>query len=69
MNETQANALRAEYKAATRERQADIRLELARAGFVVFPSGTPEYEAYARKLRLALTNANETAALIFPNTH
>lgn len=64
-----ANALRAEYRTATPDRAEEIRVELAQSGEVVFPPGTPEYEDFRAKLRVALADEAQLAQVLFPNSH
>jgi hypothetical protein len=52
--ELEVAALRAEHPTATPERQDEIVARLANLGTVVYPEGTPEYEAYRKALRSAL---------------
>jgi hypothetical protein len=53
-NETEIEALRAEFPGATEDRQESIRVRLAQLGAVVYPPGTPEHEQYTKDLRAAL---------------
>lgn len=64
MDET--TRLRNEYKTATPDRQSEITLRLNQLGQVVFPPGSPEYETYARNLRVALSDPDQLDALLFP---
>lgn len=61
--------LRAEFKTADPDRQDEITSRLNSLGQVVFPPGSPEYETYARNLRVALSDPDQLDALLFPHSH
>jgi hypothetical protein len=60
------NALRTEYTNAGLARREEITLRLNQLGTVVYPLGTPEYDEYSNRMRIALADQEQLDALLFP---
>lgn len=57
-------SLRDEFPGASEDRQEEIRIRLAQLGTVVYPAGTPEYDAYRENLRKALADPNAFVGIV-----